>query len=660
MFRSSPHRPDTKPFAARLAGGLALVLAGGIVATGLLYLRTGHWERGSVGRRLAPTGHSVAESDPDENVGSGQFSSAEDPVRSQSRAASGTAEGQSLAGEGRDGGSGESSVDELLAAWDRLERRIAAAMARARESVVALEYTAADAPAGSRRVATGVVINNGGEILSVRIDPPPTRPAPGTGKNLAPIVARDFLGRAHVARWVAADPETGLTLLRVSPRAVRPIRPAADGPKLGSQVFVVGSPFGMGHSVSRGHVAGLDRALELGTGQLGGLIQVQAPLYPGDSGAAVVDLRGDWLGMIRGGLAVPTSGPPTESDSGQASAAEPPSSASRPDAAEPDGDLTTAAAGRSEPDTDFGFAIPTRDVLWIASQLRTHGHVDRAYLGVRLAERPTTDTSGPIASPEPPPSTPSTPAAGWKIGPTDTTTAPATIAPSDPDAAPASPTAGDGAQVREVLAGTPADLAGLRSGDRIVALDGQPIRSHHDLIDRLDRIPARKTIVLSVVRGEEPRHRRIDLSLRTASRPGPSSAGPMTPPTETPAARASVPVTPTAARSTPPPTPAPASVPSLPAPSPARDAAPGPVAAQPSQPPDPDHTRTDLAKPPMSTSTVPLNDLRLTLPRAFVERIEQLERRLEKLETFSPPTAPPPAPSPGAPPRRPGDPVRTP
>ena len=83
--------------------------------------------------------------------------------------------------------------------------------------------------------------------------------------------------------------DTGLTLLRVSPRAVRPIRSAADGPKLGSRVFVVGNPFGMGHSVSRGHVAGLDRALELGTGQLGGLIQVQAPLYPGDSGAAVVD-----------------------------------------------------------------------------------------------------------------------------------------------------------------------------------------------------------------------------------------------------------------------------------------------------------------------------------------------------------------------------------
>src|SRR5262249_39368174 len=158
--------------------------------------------------------------------------------------------------------------------------------------------------------------------------------------------------RRHAARWVAADPETGLTLLRVSPRAVRPIRAATQGPGLGSQVFVVGNPFGMGHSISRGHVAGLDRALELGRGQLGGLIQVQAPLYPGDSGAVVVDLRGDWLGLIRSGLATP----------GTVAAFDPVASPDRTgphsptdltptaDGADPD-DAVTGAPGRPEPDT---------------------------------------------------------------------------------------------------------------------------------------------------------------------------------------------------------------------------------------------------------------------------------------------------------------------
>src|SRR5262249_60346986 len=107
------------------------------------------------------------------------------------------------------------------------------------------------------------------------------------GRDPLAIVAHDYWGRPHAVRWVAADPLTGLTLLRVAARAVRPIRAAADGPKLGSPVFVVGNPFGMGHSVHPGHVAGLDRVIELHRRQLGGLIQIQVALYPGDSGAAV-------------------------------------------------------------------------------------------------------------------------------------------------------------------------------------------------------------------------------------------------------------------------------------------------------------------------------------------------------------------------------------
>jgi serine protease Do len=419
-------------------------------------------------------------------------------------------------------------------------------------------------------------------------------------------VARDSLGRRHAAQWVAADAETGLTLLRVSPRAVRPIRTAADGPKLGSQVFVVGNPFGMGHSVSRGHVAGLNRALELGNGELGGLIQVQTPLYPGDSGAAVVDLRGDWLGLIRSGLAVPGSASVSDSgptpSPGLLGSASPAGLSPPADLVGPDDDVATSVLGRPEPDTDFGFAIPTCDALWVADQLRAHGRVDRAYLGVRL--EPMISAAGPTA-------------------------------PSEGDGAPA-PTAGNGALLREVLAGTPAALAGLRPGDRIVALDGQPILSPHDLIDRLDRIPARATILLSVIRGDDPRRERIALTLQTASRPGPPFASlgspPPAPARGSESSRASVPVTPTASRSSPA-----VSATAGPASLPSRDSTrrPGAALASPSANPDP--RLPDRAAAAIPIATPQLNELRLTLPRAVVERLEQLERRLEKLERFSTP-----------------------
>ncbi|MGA7495507.1 MAG: hypothetical protein WBX00_02150, partial [Isosphaeraceae bacterium] len=84
---------------------------------------------------------------------------------------------------------------------------MSAGMIRARDSVVALEYTALEGPPGSRRLATGVVINSRGDVLSVRIDPPssPTSSAPGpisTGSGATgptTIVAHDASGRRHPA-----------------------------------------------------------------------------------------------------------------------------------------------------------------------------------------------------------------------------------------------------------------------------------------------------------------------------------------------------------------------------------------------------------------------------------------------------------------------------
>jgi len=406
----------------------------------------------------------------------------------------------------------ETNDDAWLDALDRLERRVAAGMERARDSVLALEYQAAGAPPGARRVATGVVIDALGSVLSIRIDPP-AKPRESAGdeneieneneneneaEEPARIVARDAFGRRHVAEWVADDPDTGLTLLRIAHGAPPPIQPAEEAPALGSRVFVVGNPFGLGQSVSRGRISGLDRSLELHSRPLNGLIQIQTPLFPGDSGAVVADFRGRWLGLIRGGLA-----PPSTED---------------------------ASARRGN---DLGFAIPAEQALWIASRLLDRGKVDRAYLGVRL----------------------------------------------EPDSDPGSDAAPNrrGARLRDVLPDTPAARGGLRVGDRIVAFDGQPIRSALDLTDRLDRSPALARVRLEIVRDGSQGQ---SLWIETGSRPDPIL----------PPAGASLDVVPTAAT---------------------------------------------VVNPPRASELQPA-----AAPSALLDRLDQLEKRVERLEN---PASPQPA-----------------
>ena len=509
---------------------------------------------------------------------------------------------------------------------------MAAAMAKARESVVTLEYAAVDGPADSRRVATGVVINTDGDVLSVRIDRPAgSQPAGAGGPTTkatvpAPIVARDDVGRRHVAQWVADDQESGLTLLRISPRVVRPIKVATERPALGNQVVVIGNPFGLGHTVRRGHIAALDRALKLRSRRLGGLIQVQAPLYPGDSGAVVANFRGQLLGLIRSGLAIP---------------------------------VVANDRARTERDNDFGFAITAHDALWVADQLRAHGHVDRAYLGVRLepSDQPASQSSSVV---------------------------PKTTVPERADAArprrqnEPDLTAGlEGAYLYEVITDTPAALAGLEAGDSIVELNGQPIRSFHDVTQQLDRILAGAEVRLNVLRSRGPKRQRMTFNVRTGSRdvaaqharvstaapegvanrsptaePGTVSgavaAGSVSAPAPTSTPTPALAVTPTAA-----PMDSGIAVAASPSAGPVHDQKPQAASAAPDAKPKASELQAQTqsqhpgevrgsapvlipppARSPLRAAVPPpqAEELRLTLPRAVTDRLEELERRLDTLE----------------------------
>jgi len=122
----------------------------------------------------------------------------------------------------------------------------------------------------------------------------------------------------HEARFqvVGRDPLSDLAVLRLEGDALHPAELGdASMLRVGQLVVAVGNPLGFSGSVTAGVVSALGRALPLGSGRAGRLIenviQTDAALNPGNSGGAQADGRGRVIGITTAvagiglGLAVP-------------------------------------------------------------------------------------------------------------------------------------------------------------------------------------------------------------------------------------------------------------------------------------------------------------------------------------------------------------------
>jgi len=70
----------------------------------------------------------------------------------------------------------------------------------------------------------------------------------------------------------------------------------------------------------------------------------------------------------------------------------------------------------------------------------------------------------------------------------------------------------EGAVIAEVVGGSPAEAAGLRKGDIVVAADGAPIRSAAQLRNRIGLAPLGSRVGLRVERDGAPRSVAVDIA----------------------------------------------------------------------------------------------------------------------------------------------------
>ena len=110
-------------------------------------------------------------------------------------------------------------------------------------------------------------------------------------------------GTQATAQIATAEPENDIAVLMPdgTPEIIVPaVLAGSGGVHVGDEAFAVGNPLGLVASMSAGVISGLNRKLPMqdGGGVLGGLIQFDAAVNPGNSGGPLLNRAGQVIGIV--------------------------------------------------------------------------------------------------------------------------------------------------------------------------------------------------------------------------------------------------------------------------------------------------------------------------------------------------------------------------
>lgn len=146
----------------------------------------------------------------------------------------------------------------------------------------------------AKGLGTGVLVDNEGHVVT----------AAHVVQTADKVVAEFVDGSKVAATVVASDPSLDLALLRLAsvPAAAKAVSLGnSDKLAVGEEIVVIGSPFGLGHSVSRGIVSGKHRPEEEASGISGTtaeIIQTDAAINKGNSGGPMFNMKGEVVGIV--------------------------------------------------------------------------------------------------------------------------------------------------------------------------------------------------------------------------------------------------------------------------------------------------------------------------------------------------------------------------
>ena len=150
-------------------------------------------------------------------------------------------------------------------------------------------------------------------------------------------------GRSFKAKLVGADQPSDLALLKVDAANLPAVAIGnSDSVQVGDVVLALGNPLGIGQTVTMGIISAKGRSTARGDGSYEDFLQTDAPINHGNSGGALVNLKGELVG------------------------------------------INSQIVSQSEGNIGIGFAIPANMARHVMDDLRKDGRVRRAQLGITI------------------------------------------------------------------------------------------------------------------------------------------------------------------------------------------------------------------------------------------------------------------------------------
>jgi serine protease Do len=261
-----------------------------------------------------------------------------------------------------------------------------------------------------RALGSGVVISDDGYIM--------------TNAHVvekASVIQVSFADKEeYEAQLVGIDPSTDVALVKIDRSNMDYLHFGDSGNlQVGDRVMALGNPFGLGQTATAGIVSATGR--NIGLIDYENLIQTDATINPGNSGGPLVNMKGELVGM------------------------------------------NTAILSRSGGSQGIGFAIPSNTARVVIDQLREHGKVQRAWLGVMIQN--VDQSMAHYYGLEKP----------------------------------------HGVLISSVNKDTPAAAAGLKEGDIILSVDGEAVNSVSALRNRISLSPVGHEAKLQILRDGKER-----------------------------------------------------------------------------------------------------------------------------------------------------------